>query len=125
MKGLITEINDRTSDIRAYLTGDVLGFLKRLVQRAKDEGGKVNLALYELADKELTDFLFANKDRIDLILSNTGADRTTKKWDAENQPIRIAYHSGGVSIQDRLFNNAHIGHNKFAVYSDRRASRAR
>lgn len=118
VQGITDEINDAKSDIRAYLTGDVLGFLKRLVQRAHDKGGKVHLALYELADKELMDFLFANKDRIDLILSNTSADSKTKVWDTENQPVRDRYHQGGVKIQDRLFNNRHIGHNKFAVYSD-------
>jgi phosphatidylserine/phosphatidylglycerophosphate/cardiolipin synthase-like enzyme len=118
VKGITDEINDAKSDIRAYLTGDVLGFLKRLVQRAHDKGGEVHLALYELADKELMDFLFANKDRIDLILSNTSADRKTGVWDTENQPVRDRYHQGGVKIQDRLFNNSHIGHNKFAVYSD-------
>ena len=112
------EINDRKSDIRAYLTGDVLSFVKDLVQRAKDDGGKVNLALYELADPELCDFLFANRKYIDLILSNTSADRKTKVWDTENQPVRDRFHNGGVSIQDRLFNNQHIGHNKFAVFSD-------
>ena len=115
---LRTEINDPKSDIRAYLTGDVLGFLKQLVQRAKDKGGKVHLALYELADPELMDFLFANKANIDLILSNTSADKKTKVWDTENQPVRDRFHKGGVFIQDRLFNNAKIGHNKFAVYSD-------
>jgi phosphatidylserine/phosphatidylglycerophosphate/cardiolipin synthase-like enzyme len=118
VQGIRAEINDPKSSIRTYLTGDVLGFLKRLVQRAHDQKGRVHLALYELADPELMDFLFANKDRIDLILSNTGADRDTKVWDTENKPVRDRYHGGGVHIQDRLFNNRHIGHNKFAVYSD-------
>jgi hypothetical protein len=117
-KQLTKEINDPTSFIRRYLTGDVLGFLQRLVDRAKNEGGKVHLALYELADPELTKFLLANQAHIDLILSNTGKDDKTGKWDTENQPIRDQLKQADAAIQNRLFNNGHIGHNKFAVYID-------
>jgi PLD-like domain len=119
------EIKDTGSDIRKYLYGDVLGFLERLIGRANEDGGKVYLALYELDDSELVDLLIANKSRIEIILSNSSADRDTGAWDFRNAPARKKLHDNGVTVQNRLFNNAHIGHNKFAVYVDaQRVARA-
>ncbi|TGV63991.1 hypothetical protein EN803_34840, partial [Mesorhizobium sp. M2D.F.Ca.ET.160.01.1.1] len=40
------------------------------------------------------------------------------KWDLGNAPFRKRLHDAGVVVTDRLFNNNHIGHNKFAVYRD-------
>jgi hypothetical protein len=66
----------------------VLGFLERLIGRANEKGGKVYLALYELDDAELVDLLIANKSRIEIILSNSSADRDTGAWDSRNAPAR-------------------------------------
>lgn len=115
---LRAEVADLQSPIRAYLHGDVLAFLERLVERAKSDGGKVHLALYELDDRELIDLLVANKARLTVILSNSSADPDTKIWDTRNQPARDELRAKGVEMQNRLFNNRHIGHNKFAVYVD-------
>jgi phosphatidylserine/phosphatidylglycerophosphate/cardiolipin synthase-like enzyme len=120
LKALKTEIANAGSPIREYLTGDVLSFLKKLLERASDEGGQVLLALYELADKELVDALLANKKHVRLILSNSSkGGEGDKVWDAENAPWRQKLVDAGVDIQHRMFNNAHIGHNKFAVYLDK------
>ena len=115
---LRAEVADLASPIRAYLHGDVLAFLMRLVERAKSDGGKVHLALYELDDRELIDLVRNEKACLRVILSNSSADRDTGQWDARNQPARDELHAAGVDIQNRLFNNRHIGHNKFAVYVD-------
>jgi phosphatidylserine/phosphatidylglycerophosphate/cardiolipin synthase-like enzyme len=115
---LRAEVADRNSLIRAYLHGDVLAFLMRLVERAKSDGGKVHLALYELDDRELIDLIRNEQACLRVILSNSSADRDTGLWDARNQPARDELHAAGVDIQNRLFNNRHIGHNKFAVYVD-------
>ena len=101
--------------IRVKLAGDALPFLRRLLERAQSENGSVVLALYELTDSELLGLLLQNKDRIKIILSNTSSDKTKKIWDTENEPARQKLHAAGVQIQDRMFNNDHIGHNKFAV----------
>ena len=49
--------------------------------------------------------------------SNTSKN-SSGYWDTENAPQRQQLHAAGVTIYDRLFNNGHIGHNKFAVYFD-------
>jgi len=116
---LRAEVADPESKIRSYLAGDVTGFLKRLVERAATEGGKVYLALYELDDTELLDFLIENKAHIEVIFSNSSADRDTGAWDARNTPARTALKTAKVHLQNRLFNNRHIGHNKFAIYVDK------
>ncbi|HZZ37368.1 MAG TPA: phospholipase D-like domain-containing protein, partial [Caulobacteraceae bacterium] len=135
--GLLTtlkkEIKKVESPIRAFLTGDVLAFLKRLVDRAETEGGQVHMALYELDDPELNALLIktAQAGRLRLILSTAAsADPNAKGtptalrkpvvWDVENDGVRADLHAaaaGGSTVQDRMFNNADvIGHNKFAVY---------
>jgi phosphatidylserine/phosphatidylglycerophosphate/cardiolipin synthase-like enzyme len=116
LKQAIAQPNNK---IRAKLAGDTLPFLRRLLDRAQKEGGSVALALYELTDPELIPLLLQNKDRIRIILSNTSAsDKDKKVWDTENNPVRKQLHDAGVQIQDRMFNNDHIGHNKFAVLLD-------
>ena len=112
---LLKAIKDAKSPIRAYLTGDVLDVLRSGIERASSDGGSAHLALYELADEELLDLLVDQKNRVHLILSNTSQDKSTKQWDAENQPARKAL-KGAATLQNRMFNNSgHIGHNKFTV----------
>jgi hypothetical protein len=103
--------------IRTYLTGDVLGMLRELLERAAGEpGAQVLLALYELSDTELKDTIIANKQCVRLILSNTGLDGTPPVWDFTNKDFRAELHNTpGLEIHDRMFNNGRIGHNKFAV----------
>lgn len=115
---LMREIVDPQSAIRDYLHGDVEAFLLRLLEQAADTGGKVHLALYELDDPVLLSALVQHKERIRVILSNSSADRKTGQWDFRNRPARDRLRAEGVDLQSRLFNNRHIGHNKFAVLVD-------
>ncbi|TIP76085.1 MAG: hypothetical protein E5X53_10615 [Mesorhizobium sp.] len=112
------ELQRPGSKIRAYLHGEVPDVLTSLMKRARAEGGTVRLALYELGDDELCDAIIDAKDVVDVILSNSGRDEQTKAWDAGNAPFRKRLREAGVVLTDRLFNNNHIGHNKFAVYRD-------
>jgi phosphatidylserine/phosphatidylglycerophosphate/cardiolipin synthase-like enzyme len=112
------ELQNPASKIRAYLHGDVPDVLTSLLTRARTQGGSVRLALYELGDDELCDAIIAAKDVVEVILSNSGKDDQTKAWDAGNAPYRKRLRDAGVVLTDRLFNNNHIGHNKFAVYRD-------
>lgn len=116
-EALKAHIQDKNDKIRAYLTGDVLGMLRELLDRAGQEpGSRVKLALYELSDKELNETIIANKQSIRLILSNTGLDGEPPVWDNTNQHFRETLHATpGLEIHDRMFNNGRIGHNKFAV----------
>ncbi|TIX96824.1 MAG: hypothetical protein E5V17_02635, partial [Mesorhizobium sp.] len=72
------ELQNPASKIRAYLQGDVPKVLTSLMERAKDQGGSVRLALYELGDDELSDAIIAAKDVVEVILSNSGKDEQTK-----------------------------------------------
>jgi phosphatidylserine/phosphatidylglycerophosphate/cardiolipin synthase-like enzyme len=110
------EMANSTSNIRKYLTGDVLETVSLFLADEEFKDDTARLALYELKDKELVDLLIKNKDRIELILSNTSNEGG---WDSTNEQARSDLHAAGVKIHDRMFNNNHIGHNKFAVrYSD-------
>ena len=114
--GLITAIREENNPIRTYLTGDVLGMLRKLLELAGQENGaQVKLALYELADQELLNLLVAHSRQVRIILSNSSKDKSGG-WDSENSAARGQLHATpGLEIYDRMFNNAHIGHNKFAV----------
>ena len=121
----------KNDPIRMFLTGDVLSFLMRLMDRAEQEGGELYCALYELHDPQLIDRLKALADagKLHLILSTAGStdpnparNPPTPKaplvWDTENHDARALLHGAAQGdIQDRLFNNQeHIGHDKFTVY---------
>jgi phosphatidylserine/phosphatidylglycerophosphate/cardiolipin synthase-like enzyme len=128
--------------IRTFLTGDVLSFLKALMDRAdKTPGAALHLALYELHDPELIAELLklTQAGKAHVILSTAGSfDPNPKKkvippppklpkvWDTENHAARAALHEAFPNnVQDRLFNNdGHIGHNKFTVYSENGVAKA-
>src|SRR5450830_140214 len=102
---------------RKYLTGDALPMLKQLLECAAADHGEVYLALYELGDRELVDLIVANAPRVHLILSNSSAGRTSRLWDEGNADNRKIVHKANLAeMIDRMFNNRHIGHNKFVVY---------
>jgi phosphatidylserine/phosphatidylglycerophosphate/cardiolipin synthase-like enzyme len=100
---------------RKYLAGDVLPLLHELFLRP----GTFRLALYELEDVELEKPIVDNKDRVEVILANTSANKAGQ-WDERNAPARKRLCAVlGARLQDRMFNNSiHIGHNKFVVHLD-------
>jgi phosphatidylserine/phosphatidylglycerophosphate/cardiolipin synthase-like enzyme len=108
---LINKISDPDDPHRKYLAGDVLPLLHELFSRK----GEFYLALYELEDRELEGLLLRNAARIHIILSNTG-ERKKDVWDERNAPAREALVNAQADIQHRMFNNGHIGHNKFVVH---------
>ncbi len=119
---------ERSGDrIRAFLAGDVLPTLTSMFERAEREDGTLHLALYELDDPQLVDLLAAHQARLHLILSTAGSTRPKKGsggktlWDTTNKDARARLAKlMGTRLQNRMFNNsAHIGHNKFAVLSDK------
>jgi phosphatidylserine/phosphatidylglycerophosphate/cardiolipin synthase-like enzyme len=110
---VLTDRIDQPGDpLRIALAGQILEGLESLLTKAEQDGGEVYAALYELTDPELVQLLLKNKDRLHLILSNTGAN------DAENQPARQSLHEAVADIVDRFVPSGHIGHNKFMIYAD-------
>ena len=109
-------IKDKNDPIRKYLTGQVSATLRFLLEKAgRTQGASLKMALYEFEDKELFDAVYAVKDKVDIILSNTAADKAGN-WDGENEPFRAKLKEAGVNKTDRYFNNGKIGHNKFVIY---------
>ena len=119
-KTIIAHITTPDDEIRGYLTGDVLDMLKELLHRTELEpGSRLKMALYELWDEDLIELIAARRGVIDLILSNSSKDHKNSHWDGGNHLMRelldevLAGHK-----TDRMFNNGHIGHNKFLVFED-------
>lgn len=112
---LFDKISDPDDPHRKYLAGDVLPLLHELFSRP----GTFHLALYELDDAELEQLILDNKDRVEVILANTGAGKDGD-WDERNSSARKRLRAKlKTRLQDRMFNNSiHIGHNKFVVYID-------
>ena len=84
---LIDKISDPDDPHRKYLAGDVLPLLHELFSRP----GSFHLALYELEDKELEQLILDNKDRVEVILANTGAN-DSGDWDARKARAAGAAH---------------------------------
>lgn len=102
LKVLKDEIENPKSEIRSFLTADVLQFVRSLLDRQKEQGGEVYLALYELTDPELVSPLSQAMQggKVHLILSTAGSTnpnpRGTPKpkrkpvvWDTENNAARL------------------------------------
>lgn len=104
-------ISDPDNGIRKYLAGDVIPMLKEFMSAP----GQFLIAPYELEDKELLDLLLANKEKLRIILANTG--KVGDDWDVRNAHARKALVDAGVEVHHRMFNNSsQIGHNKFVVH---------
>ncbi|MBV8139839.1 MAG: hypothetical protein JO121_30020 [Deltaproteobacteria bacterium] len=111
-KVLTNRIDQPGDPLRQALAGQILEGLESLLKRSLQSGGSIYSALYELSDPELVQLLLDDRDKLNLILSNTGTS------DTENQPARQALHESHVNILDRFVPSGHIGHNKFQVYVD-------
>ena len=96
--------------LRNRLAVDILPTLTGFL----DQPGQFHAALYELDDVELLKSLLGLKERLHIILSNTGPD------DSRNAPARQTLHDAGIDITDRMLANDanQIGHNKFVVHVD-------
>jgi phosphatidylserine/phosphatidylglycerophosphate/cardiolipin synthase-like enzyme len=109
---LLGHIKKPGDALRNELAGQMIDTLKSLLIKAQTEGGHCFCALYELNDTELIDELVKTKDRVHIILSTAGTNDSTDK------DSRKTLHDSGIDITDRMLDSAHIGHNKFVVYTD-------
>jgi len=107
---LLDRIKQTGDTLRNKLADELKDAVMSLLDKAIKEKGECYCALYELNDPELVEKLLEAKDRVHLILSNTGAD------DATNQVSRASLHDSGMDITDRMVSSGHIGHNKFVIY---------
>jgi phosphatidylserine/phosphatidylglycerophosphate/cardiolipin synthase-like enzyme len=111
-KDLLNQIGTPQNKLRQDLAGQMIGALKSLLLEAQSDRGQCYCALYELNDPELIQTIIDSKGCIHLILSTAGKD------DSTNEEARQRLHDEGVDVTDRMLDSAHIGHNKFVVYTD-------
>jgi len=123
LKSRIAKPND---PIRERLVGDLNEGVLELLKRAKDEGGEVYCALYELSDKELVDALAALGKKAHIVLSNAGEDTEEGAGDGDstNAEARKRLHALNMDVTDRMLKKGYIGHNKFVVYVKNRRPQA-
>ena len=82
----------------------------------EDARGPLHAALYELNDPDLLKMLFDEKDRVNIVLSNTGPDDATNKGARQGLEEKLQGRPG--ALTNRMLPDGHIGHNKFLVCSD-------
>ncbi len=107
---LLDRLKQPGDSLRNKLADELKGAVMSLLDKAIKENGECYCSLYELNDPELIEKLLEAKDKVHLILSNTGED------DATNQVARATLHDSGMDITDRMVASGHIGHNKFVIY---------
>jgi hypothetical protein len=115
---LKVKLKENTSPFRTYMSGDILPMLRKLFDIASNNSGwSLYMALYELEDPELIGMIKDHGRQVHLILSNTSKNKEGE-WDLENAPARDLLRGEVAELHDRMFNNQHIGHNKFVVLAD-------
>ena len=107
---LLDRIKQTGDKLRNKLADELKDAVMSLLEKTIQEGGECYCALYELNDPELVEKLLEARNRVHIILSNTGPD------DETNQVSRASLHDSGVDITDRMVSSGHIGHNKFVIY---------
>jgi phosphatidylserine/phosphatidylglycerophosphate/cardiolipin synthase-like enzyme len=109
-----TLIGTPGNDLRNALSGLLRPQILSLLADAKNNGGEIYAALYELNDPELIPALVALGQKCHLILAN-GAFKSGKP--DENAAVR-AQLRGKVDLHDRIVTGNHFAHNKFVVFCD-------
>jgi phosphatidylserine/phosphatidylglycerophosphate/cardiolipin synthase-like enzyme len=111
---LDTLIGTTGNQLRNALSGLLRPQLLSMLDQAKQSGGEIYTALYELNDPELIPKLAALGQKCHLILAN-GAFNKNKP--DENAAVRTQLH-GKVDLHNRLVSQGHFAHNKFVVVCD-------
>jgi phosphatidylserine/phosphatidylglycerophosphate/cardiolipin synthase-like enzyme len=101
--------------LRDALAGPVLDALREEFAAAKRNGEDVYIALYELRDDELTDFLVDAGARCHVILANGAFNEGDPDPNADAGK-RLS--NAGIDVQRRMVSAGHFAHNKFVVFVD-------
>jgi PLD-like domain len=104
---------DGENKIRTFLGGPLRQRMIDLLREANTKGHHVFAALFELSDNLLIEELKAMGKRAHIVLSN-GAHKAAA--DDENKAARATLK--GCDVHDRMLASGHLGHNKFAVFTD-------
>jgi phosphatidylserine/phosphatidylglycerophosphate/cardiolipin synthase-like enzyme len=108
LKEIISDPNAKT---RRFLAGAVREEMLSLLKEARETGGSIYCALYELNDPELIEALKSLGERANVILANGSAK---KQGDDENKKGREALKCC-VTLHNRMVGGGRLAHNKFLV----------
>ena len=111
---LIGQTDPPGNALRNALSGLLRPQLLALLDEAKQKGGEIYAALYELNDPELIPRLEALGQKCHLILANGAFKPPTND---ENKAVRAQLH-GKVDLHNRMVSGKHFAHNKFVVFCD-------
>lgn len=112
-----TEFLQKPGDnLRDALGGLLKADILHLLDEAKQSGGKVFAALYELEDQELQQRLEDLGPQVNLILANGAFN--TRKPDENSEVRRWLRENTKVNMFDRMVSAGHFAHNKFVVLCD-------
>jgi phosphatidylserine/phosphatidylglycerophosphate/cardiolipin synthase-like enzyme len=125
-KDTISEEDEQT--IRVFLSGEIRTQLLALLAQARESGGEVHAALFELGDDELIDALVPLSGRAHVVLANGSIEQrehetaaTARKRDG-NARSRARLLAAGVDVEEknRFVSPGPLAHNKFAVFTDKK-----
>jgi phosphatidylserine/phosphatidylglycerophosphate/cardiolipin synthase-like enzyme len=126
-KATIKDKDDKT--IRHFLSGDLREALLGELEKARQEGGHIFAALFELSDDELIDALCALKQHGHVVLANgsvqaaRGEGAAAARLRDENKEARGRLMATGVQVEveaeHRFIAPGALGHNKFMVRTDK------
>ena len=104
---------------RNILAGQLRDGLRSLLLNAKKKKHKVEAALFELTDEELTKHLAALGGKARVVL----ADGSTDDGSDENKKARPLLRARGVDVRNRMTKNKYLAHNKMLIVYDGKTPR--
>jgi hypothetical protein len=111
------------NSVRKFLSGPLRVELLNLLKKAKEDGGEIYAALYELNDPEVIDGLTALGKKCYLILAsgafNKKAKDVKKQTDENYKEREVLRNANEVNLYDRIVGGNHFAHNKFIVFCDK------
>jgi phosphatidylserine/phosphatidylglycerophosphate/cardiolipin synthase-like enzyme len=124
-KDTVSSEDDHT--IRAFLSGEIRTELLALLAQARESGGEVHAALFELSDDELVDALVSLGARAHVVLANGSIEAREGESTAKarqrdgNARARARLLAAGVDVEEtnRFVSPGPLAHNKFAVFGDK------
>ncbi len=120
------QIAEHDESIRLFLAGDLRRALLEQLESARDDGGHVFAALFELSDDELITALCKLGKRAHVVLANGSVTKRKDETSAEarqrdeNEKGRERLLKAHVDVgeQDRFLSPGALGHNKFLIRTD-------
>lgn len=114
---ILSQVQQPGNPLRDALSGLARPEVISLLENARQNGGKIYAALYELNDPELIKELISLGRSCNLILGNGAFKSNTPPNNDENAQVRQQIEDQ-ITLTDRIVKKGHFAHNKFVVFCD-------